>query len=125
MTVSEISPSENTKFSGPIYADPSVKIYHALGMDVENLKATPANQERRSYLTIGGLSNALMSIWVRSSPQHVAEGLIDNICSVGLSRTPALSESKEISPNWEAISSLGLVRCSNSRVKVSILMFFL
>ncbi|KIM38278.1 hypothetical protein M413DRAFT_448014 [Hebeloma cylindrosporum] len=55
--------AETTKFTGPIYADPSVKVYHALGMDVENLKATPANQQRRSYLTVGGLSNALMSIW--------------------------------------------------------------
>ena len=66
ITASDIPSSENAKFTGPIYADPSVKLYHALGMDVENLKTTPANQERPSYLTIGRLSNTLMSIWVRS-----------------------------------------------------------
>lgn len=111
MSISKISPSENTNFTGPIYADPSVKIYHALGMDVENLQRTPANEERRSYLTVGGLSNALMSIWVRSSLLHI-EVLIDNTFSVGLLRIPDLSESKEISPNWEEILSSGLVRCS-------------
>ncbi|KAF9235052.1 AhpC/TSA antioxidant enzyme-domain-containing protein [Melanogaster broomeanus] len=47
----------------PIYADPSRALYHALGMTIETLAATPANEPRKSYLQTGNLVNALQSIW--------------------------------------------------------------
>ncbi|TFK66430.1 hypothetical protein BDN72DRAFT_961750 [Pluteus cervinus] len=54
---------ETTTFQGELYADPSRDVYHALGMDIENMKGTPSNEQRKSYLTLGALSSALMSIW--------------------------------------------------------------
>lgn len=59
---------ESTKFPGHIYADPTRKLYHALGMDIENLAGTPAGKERRSYLKLGIFSNAVSSILVCPSP---------------------------------------------------------
>ncbi|KAL0579916.1 hypothetical protein V5O48_002087 [Marasmius crinis-equi] len=49
-----------------IYAEPTRKLYHALGMDIETLAGTPADQEKRSYLTAAGglLKRSLVSIWV-------------------------------------------------------------
>ncbi|KII93005.1 hypothetical protein PLICRDRAFT_35174 [Plicaturopsis crispa FD-325 SS-3] len=55
--------AETTGFRGEIYADPSRKLYHALGMTTETLATTPAGQPRRSYLTSSVLANALRSIW--------------------------------------------------------------
>ncbi|KAG5349925.1 hypothetical protein C0989_001252, partial [Termitomyces sp. Mn162] len=52
-----------TKFSGPIYADPSRSLYRALGMNIEKLEGTPPGQQRKSYLTTGPLKNAMKSIW--------------------------------------------------------------
>ncbi|KAK0475692.1 AhpC/TSA antioxidant enzyme-domain-containing protein [Armillaria luteobubalina] len=40
---------ESTKFLGNIYADPTRELYHALGMDIENLAATPG--ERTTQLS--------------------------------------------------------------------------
>ena len=42
--------TELTKFSGEIYADPSRKLYHILGMTTESLETTPKRQQRKSYL---------------------------------------------------------------------------
>ncbi|KAF9225106.1 hypothetical protein BS17DRAFT_750569 [Gyrodon lividus] len=47
----------------PIYADPSRKLYHALGMTIETLAATPANEQRKSYLQKGDVANVFRSIW--------------------------------------------------------------
>lgn len=55
----------NTGFSGTIYADPSRVLYRKLGMTIENLQATPAGEEKRSYVS-GMLSTTLRSIWVPS-----------------------------------------------------------
>jgi len=55
--------AEITGFTGQIYANPTRKLYHALGMNIENLETTPAGQQKRSYVTMGYLSNALQSIW--------------------------------------------------------------
>ncbi|KAG7443868.1 uncharacterized protein BT62DRAFT_971657 [Guyanagaster necrorhizus] len=54
---------ESTKFPGQIYADPSRKLYHALGMNIETLAATPAWKEKRSYLKLGTFSNVVSSIF--------------------------------------------------------------
>ncbi|KAG6915938.1 hypothetical protein DXG01_009204 [Tephrocybe rancida] len=54
---------EKTKFTGPIYADPTRTLYRALGMNIEKLEGTPAGQERKSYLKEGAMTNALKSIW--------------------------------------------------------------
>ncbi|PFH47210.1 hypothetical protein AMATHDRAFT_77308 [Amanita thiersii Skay4041] len=50
-------------FSGPIYADPTRKLFHALGMTIETLARTPAGEKRRSYLTTNVFTNAITSIW--------------------------------------------------------------
>ncbi|KAG5726143.1 hypothetical protein E4T56_gene2502 [Termitomyces sp. T112] len=55
--------ANTTKFSGPIYADPSRSLYRALGMNIEKLEGTPPVQQRKSYLTTGPLKNAMKSIW--------------------------------------------------------------
>ena len=54
-----------TDFRGPIYADPTRKLYRTLGMTIETFQVTPAGTERKSYLRKNRLSNALHSIWVR------------------------------------------------------------
>lgn len=59
--------TETTGFQGSIYADPSRKLYNVLGMDIENLKVTPAGEQKRSYIKTSGLVNAITSIWVRIS----------------------------------------------------------
>ncbi|EGO18949.1 hypothetical protein SERLADRAFT_480034, partial [Serpula lacrymans var. lacrymans S7.9] len=56
--------AETTGFQGPIFADPTRKLYVTLGMTIENLQGTPAGEKRRSYLQRGDISNALASIWV-------------------------------------------------------------
>ncbi|KAF8954544.1 AhpC/TSA antioxidant enzyme-domain-containing protein [Flammula alnicola] len=55
--------TETTKFTGTIYADPTRKLYHALGMDIETLDRTPAGEQKRSYLTLSFFSNVVQSIW--------------------------------------------------------------
>lgn len=60
-----LSRLELTDFQGQIFADPSRKLYHTLGMTIESLQNTPAGVEKKSYLKTGTLSNALTSIWVR------------------------------------------------------------
>ncbi|KDR86128.1 hypothetical protein GALMADRAFT_54116 [Galerina marginata CBS 339.88] len=55
--------AETTRFTGPFFADPTRKLYHALGMDSETLQVTPANEQKRSYLTMGAFSNIAMSLW--------------------------------------------------------------
>lgn len=55
---------ENTGFLGPIYADPSRGVYHALGMTHESLKTTPSGESKPSYLAghsrIGSVAH---SVW--------------------------------------------------------------
>ncbi|KAG6879123.1 hypothetical protein C0992_005010 [Termitomyces sp. T32_za158] len=53
-----------TNFSGPIFADPDRSLYRALGMNIEKLAGTPSGQQRKSYITMSPLKNALQSIWV-------------------------------------------------------------
>ena len=55
--------TEITKFSGEIYADPSRKLYHILGMTIETLETTPKGQQRKSYLP-NYATNVAQSIWV-------------------------------------------------------------
>ncbi|KAI6154227.1 AhpC/TSA antioxidant enzyme-domain-containing protein [Pisolithus tinctorius] len=54
---------ETTSCPFSIYADPKRELYHALGMTIETLALTPANEKRRSYLQKGFLGNILSSIW--------------------------------------------------------------
>ncbi|KIJ66638.1 hypothetical protein HYDPIDRAFT_109750 [Hydnomerulius pinastri MD-312] len=54
---------ETTLCPFPIYADPTRKLYHTLGMTIETLARTPANEERKSYLRKGDVANALSSMW--------------------------------------------------------------
>ncbi|KAF8346179.1 AhpC/TSA antioxidant enzyme-domain-containing protein [Amanita rubescens] len=55
--------SEVTSFSGPIFADPSRELYHALGMTIETLARTPKGQQKRSYLPASFLGRAVESAW--------------------------------------------------------------
>ncbi|KAK0215142.1 AhpC/TSA antioxidant enzyme-domain-containing protein [Armillaria fumosa] len=74
---------ESTKFPGNIYADPTRKLYHALGMDIENLAATPAGKERRSYLKLGIFSNAMSSIFKGPLKRPSLIGKQGNISQLG------------------------------------------
>lgn len=56
-----------------IFADPTRQLYHALGMNIETLGTTPAEQQKRSYLTMGRFANAMHSIWVRLSREPHAD----------------------------------------------------
>lgn len=47
-----------------MYADPSRALYHALGMNIENLKMAPAGEQKRSYLQQSVLVNAVGSALV-------------------------------------------------------------
>lgn len=59
---------EAIKFpSSQMYADPSRKLYHTLGMDIETLAKTPSKETKRSYVSMGALSNIAMSLWVSST----------------------------------------------------------
>jgi len=75
--------AETTHFTGPIYADPSRKLYHTLGMDIENLATTPANEEKRSYLTMGLFSTTIMSIWRGPIKNPTLIGKQGNISQLG------------------------------------------
>jgi len=54
---------EITGFQGQIFADPTRKLYHALGMTAESLRQTPADVAKKSYIRSGLLSNVIRSIW--------------------------------------------------------------
>lgn len=55
---------ENTGFQGPIYADPSRGVYHALGMTRENLKTTPSGEPKPSYLAgHSRIGSVVHSVW--------------------------------------------------------------
>ncbi|KAL0957072.1 hypothetical protein HGRIS_003169 [Hohenbuehelia grisea] len=54
--------ASDTGFAGDIYADPSLELYHTLGMNVESIDGTPAGQEKRTYVTRGRVSNIVSSI---------------------------------------------------------------
>ncbi|ETW86562.1 hypothetical protein HETIRDRAFT_307693 [Heterobasidion irregulare TC 32-1] len=66
---------ETTSFQGDIYADPTRKLYHALGMTIETLNQTPAGQEKRSYLQDGLFTNVLKSIkrGPLKNPMHIGK----------------------------------------------------
>ncbi|KAK0501896.1 AhpC/TSA antioxidant enzyme-domain-containing protein [Armillaria luteobubalina] len=74
---------ESTKFLGNIYADPTRELYHALGMDIENLAATPAGKERRSYLKLGIFSNAVSSVFTGPLKRPNLIGKQGNISQLG------------------------------------------
>ncbi|KAJ7169122.1 AhpC/TSA antioxidant enzyme-domain-containing protein [Mycena crocata] len=54
--------AEITGFRGPIYADPSRALYHALGMDIAKLVTTPAGEQKPSYVTMGFFENLWKSL---------------------------------------------------------------
>ncbi|KAH7909063.1 AhpC/TSA antioxidant enzyme-domain-containing protein, partial [Hygrophoropsis aurantiaca] len=73
---------EVTSFPYGINADPTRKLYHALGLTIENLAGTPAGQERRSYLRKGDVANALASTW-RALKNPSLMGKQGNISQLG------------------------------------------
>ncbi|KAJ6589929.1 AhpC/TSA antioxidant enzyme-domain-containing protein [Mycena vulgaris] len=75
--------AETTGFRGPIYADPTLKLYHTLGMDIQNLAGTPAGQNKPSYITMGPLSNAWKSIKTGPLKNPTLIGKQGNISQLG------------------------------------------
>jgi len=55
--------AETAKFKGQLFADPSRKLYHALGMDIENIERTPKGQPKPSYISLGLFRGIMQSIW--------------------------------------------------------------
>ncbi|KAJ3851518.1 AhpC/TSA antioxidant enzyme-domain-containing protein [Lentinula lateritia] len=49
--------------SSKIFADPSLSVFHGLGMDMQTLARTPTGDKRASYLTEGIIKGSLWSIW--------------------------------------------------------------
>ena len=64
LTKTEAHATERTGFKGAIYADPTRSVYHALGMDIERLALTPADEKKRGYVRSNIVSLTLSSIWV-------------------------------------------------------------
>lgn len=58
---------ETAKFKGQLFADPTRKLYHALGMDIESLERTPKGQPKPSYISLGPISDIIRSLWVNIS----------------------------------------------------------
>ena len=58
---------ENANFKGQLFADPTRTLYHALGMDIENLQRTPKGQARPSYISVGPIRDLVQSLWVNLS----------------------------------------------------------
>ena len=68
--------TENTGFTGPIYANPSLDLFRHFNF-AENLERTPSGQPKRSYLGNTSLvGNVLSSIWV-SEPITLQRGASD------------------------------------------------
>ncbi|KAI0049926.1 hypothetical protein FA95DRAFT_1514890 [Auriscalpium vulgare] len=65
----------DTGFEGEIFANPDRKLYHALGMTVENLDGTPSGTEKRSYLKQGIFKVTMSSIWrgPLKNPLHIGK----------------------------------------------------
>lgn len=74
---------ETTTFHGPIYADPSRKLYRALGMTTESLAPAPPGTERKSYLRLSKVANALKSIWSGPLQHPTLIGKQGNISQLG------------------------------------------
>ena len=58
---------ETAKFKGQFFADPTRKLYHALGMDIETLERTPKGQPKPSYISLGPIADIVQSLWVNVS----------------------------------------------------------
>ncbi|KAJ7099533.1 AhpC/TSA antioxidant enzyme-domain-containing protein [Mycena belliarum] len=54
--------AETTGFRGAIYAESTLQLYRALGMDLQNTALTPSGQKKANYVTRGLLSNVWHSI---------------------------------------------------------------
>jgi hypothetical protein len=64
LTLCTTNQQETAKFKGQFFADPTRKLYHALGMDIENIKRTPKGQPKPSYISLGLIGGILQSVWV-------------------------------------------------------------
>ncbi|KAJ6631552.1 AhpC/TSA antioxidant enzyme-domain-containing protein [Mycena sp. CBHHK59/15] len=75
--------AEITGFRGPIYADPSRKLYQTLGMNIESLALTPADQEKPSYIKEGLMSSTWKAIKTGPlrNPSHIGKN--GNISQLG------------------------------------------
>ncbi|KAJ3710674.1 AhpC/TSA antioxidant enzyme-domain-containing protein [Lentinula raphanica] len=67
--------SEITGFPpNKIFADPSLGVFHGLGMDVKTLARTPTGEKKASYITEGIVKGSLWSIWrALKNPSHIGK----------------------------------------------------
>jgi hypothetical protein len=100
---------ETAKFNGQVFADPTRKLYHALGMNIETMARTPKGEQRRSYLSPGFVSNAIQSIWVNTSCLASWCLILTVLHREGQSSIQVFLGNRETCLNLEAISSLALV----------------
>ncbi|KAF8805171.1 hypothetical protein BYT27DRAFT_7192842 [Phlegmacium glaucopus] len=75
--------AETAEFNGQVFADPSRKLYHALGMNIENLERTPKGEQSPSYVPVNPVGNILRSVWrgPMKNPSHI--GKQGNISQLG------------------------------------------
>lgn len=69
--------TELTAFRGDIYTNPDLKVYHALGMDMESTQTTPSTERKCSYRTTSMFTNGLFSgvtAQIRSSRSRLIGG---------------------------------------------------
>ncbi|KAF9000367.1 hypothetical protein BDZ89DRAFT_1027560 [Hymenopellis radicata] len=78
-----VSYAQDTGFTGKICADPTRKLYRALGMITENLSGTPSGQTKRSYIKTSTLTNALQSIYKGPLTHPTLMGKQGNISQLG------------------------------------------
>ncbi|KAF8998209.1 hypothetical protein BDZ89DRAFT_1096388 [Hymenopellis radicata] len=81
--ITSYAPQEDTGFSGKICADPTRKLYRALGMTTENLSGTPSGQAKRSYIKTSTLTKALQSIYKGPLSHPTLMGKQGNISQLG------------------------------------------
>lgn len=75
--------TELTEFKGPIYADPSRKLYTTLGMTLESLASAPAGEPKKSYISGGALALTFRSIWKGPVKNPALIGKQGNISQLG------------------------------------------
>lgn len=101
--------TEKTNFQGDIFTDPTRNLFHALGMNIENLDRTPSSGKRRSYIKKSFLGGTWSSIWVRHGHFYSIFSILQNHRAVPW-KTQTCSVSKVMCPNWAGNSFWDPVR---------------
>ncbi|KAJ3739655.1 AhpC/TSA antioxidant enzyme-domain-containing protein [Lentinula detonsa] len=68
--------------SRKIFADPSLSVFHGLGMNSQTLARTPTGEKKASYITKGIIEGSLWSIW-KALKNPLLIGKQGNIAQLG------------------------------------------